>query len=83
MPLRHTHRPGDWLVNCMICGFTRYGSEIKQQWDGLKVCSKCFSERHPQDLVRGVKDDQTVPFANPPADPPHFLELNEVTRESL
>lgn len=65
------------MINCMICGFTIYGSECRQQWDGLRVCSKCFSPRHSQDFVRGVRDDQTVPFANPPG-PPHFLLPNEV-----
>jgi len=82
MPIRNTIRPGDFLANCMICGFTFYGSQLRQQWDGLRTCSKCFSPRHPQDYVRGVRDDQTVPFANPPGTP-HFLEPNEVTREDL
>jgi hypothetical protein len=77
MPMRNTIRPGDWLYNCQRCGFTIYGSEAKREWTGLNVCSKCFDPRHPQDLVRGVRDDMTVPFANPPG-PPHFLLPNEV-----
>lgn len=77
MPLRNGIRPGDYLYNCQICGFTYYASQIRQQWDGLRVCSKCFSPRHPQDYVRGVRDDMTVPFANPPGTP-HFLLPNEV-----
>ncbi|HTD72145.1 MAG TPA: hypothetical protein VK652_01355 [Steroidobacteraceae bacterium] len=82
MPLRHTTRPGDWLYNCQRCGWTIYGSEARQEWTGLRVCSKCFDPRHPQDFVRGVRDDQTVPFANPPG-PPHFLDTNEVQPEDL
>lgn len=83
MPLRNSFRSGDWLFCCLRCGFTKYASEIRQEWTGLRVCSTCWDPRHPQDLVRGKADDQTVPHANPPSDSPHFLTANEVTRDSL
>jgi hypothetical protein len=81
MPLRHHTRPGDWLYACQRCGRTRYASEIRKEWTGLRVCDGCWDPRHPQDFVRGVKDDIAPPFASPPAD--HFLEANEVTAEDL
>jgi hypothetical protein len=77
MPLRNGWREGDWLYNCQRCGFTIYGSEAKREWTGLNVCSKCWEPRHPQEFVRGVRDDMTVPFANPPGTP-YFLGTNEV-----
>ena len=83
MPIRNGYRSGDHLFVCMQCGFTKYASEIKRQWDGLRVCGRCFDPKHPQLSIRGKRDDQTVPFANPPADPPHFLEVNEVQPEDL
>jgi hypothetical protein len=83
MPIRNGWRPGDWLYQCQRCGFTHYASQIKLEWTGLRVCSTCWEPRHPQEFVRGVRDDMTVPFANPPADSPHFLETNEVTRDDL
>jgi hypothetical protein len=83
MPIRNGWRPGDWLYQCQRCGFTKYASQIKQGWTGLRVCSTCWEPRHPQEFVRGVRDDMAVPFANAPADSPTFLELNEVTRDDL
>lgn len=77
MPVRNAHRPGDWLYQCQRCGFTIYGSKARQEWTGLRVCSKCWEPRHPQDFVRGVHDDMTVPFANSPG-APYFLGANEV-----
>ena len=54
-----------------------YGSEVKTEWTGLRGHAHCIDPRHPQDYVRGVRDDQTVPFANPPGTP-YFLGVNEV-----
>lgn len=77
MPIRNGIRPGDWLYNCQRCGFTIYGSEVRREWTGLRVCSKCWDPRHPQDFLRGIRDDQAVPFANSPGEP-YFLGANEV-----
>lgn len=81
MPIRNRHKPGDWLYACQRCGFTKYASEIRKEWTGLRVCRTCWEPRHPQDFVRGVKDDIAPPFANRPSD--HFLEANEVTEDDL
>lgn len=65
---------GKWRVICDRCGFKRYSDQVQQTWDGYIVCSPstgktCFETRHPQDFVRSVKDDQSVPFTRPePAD---------------
>jgi hypothetical protein len=66
MPPRNTHRPGDWLYACQRCGFTKYASEVKLEWTGLRVCSDCWEPRHPQEFVRGRKDDIVPPYTNPP-----------------
>jgi len=59
----------DWRVICDVCGFEYWASEVRRQWDGLIVCREDFSERHPQELVRGKRDRQKVPFSRPePAD---------------
>lgn len=80
MPIRNGTRPGDWLYTCQRCGFTKYASQIRQEWTGLHVCETCWEPRHPQEFVRGVADDMTVPFANPPSDPV-FLDPNEVSHD--
>lgn len=81
MPIRHTHKPGDWLYACQRCGVVHYASEIQKEWTGLRVCRRCFEPRHPQDFVRGHKDDMAVPYANHPADV--FLLPNEVDHDNF
>lgn len=76
-------RPGDWLVVCARSGFTCYASEtVLEEKTGLRVKREFADKRNPQDFVRGVVDDQRVPFANPPGDPV-FLGTNEVTKDSF
>ena len=58
---------GEWLVVCDRCGWKRFASQVVETWDGLMVCSPkvkdgCFETRHPQDFIRIVKDDPSVPF---------------------
>ena len=74
--------PGDWYVWCDRTGMKVPASETVQQWDGQRVWNRVADERHPQDFVRGVREDNSVPFARPkPED--RFLDTNEVTAESL
>ena len=58
---------GEWLVACDRCGWKRYASQVVETWDGLIVCKPsikegCFETRHPQDFIKQVKDDPSVPF---------------------
>jgi len=46
---------------------------MRQEWNGLWVCAvsgtrDCWEERHPQDFVRGRKEDITVKDARPLVD---------------
>jgi hypothetical protein len=66
MPIRNTHRPGDWLYACQRCGLTKYASQVRLEWTGLRVCSDCWDPRHPQEFVRGRVDDIVPPYTNPP-----------------
>lgn len=50
---------------CMRCGFKFKFSELRRTWDNLWVCSKDWEPRQPQDFVRGVPDNQSVPAASP------------------
>lgn len=56
------HKNGEWLAICNVCGFQFHSSMLKKRWDGLMVCKDDWEERHPQDFVKGVKDDQSVPW---------------------
>lgn len=81
MTIRNSWKLGDWLYVCQRCGFTKYASEIRKEWTGLRVCNKCWEPRHPQEHVRGRHDDMTVPFANPRSD--NFIGPNDVTKDDL
>jgi hypothetical protein len=58
-------RLGDHLVMCDVSGWTCWASEVIERWDGAIVHKDFWEPRHPQDFVRGVKDDQSVSPVNP------------------
>lgn len=60
-----TYVPGDFWRICDRCGFKYRASQTTLTWDGLYVCNDDFETRHPQDFVRGRKDNQNVPGARP------------------
>lgn len=63
--MRNYYVKGDWNALCQRCGFKYKASALKEEWTGLRVCTHCWSPRHPQDFVRGREDDQSVPWASP------------------
>lgn len=58
---------GDWNVVCQLSGFKCKASETVLRWDGLRVLRRFSEERQPQDFVRGVKDNPSVPWTSPEA----------------
>ena len=74
--------PGDWHCVCDRTGFRVPASQTRREWNGLQVWEKVYETRQPQDYVRGVRDDQSVPFARPVSEP-SFLGTNEVQPEDL
>lgn len=58
---------GDWWVIDDVTGLKVRASDTAEQWDGQLVRKKYFEERHPQDFVRGIKDDMMAPFSRPRA----------------
>lgn len=59
------HIVGDWNAICDRCGFEFKASQLRKTWDGLYVCEEDWEQRHPQDFIRGVKEDQSVPWTRP------------------
>lgn len=59
---------GDYNAVCSMCGRKRKASTMVRNWQGLYRCPEHNEARHPQDFVRAVKDVQTVPWSQPPAD---------------
>lgn len=63
MSYRSSYTSGDWLAICDSCGKQFKASSLRKRWDGLMVCEGDWEERHPQDFVRGVPDNMSVPWA--------------------
>jgi hypothetical protein len=63
------YQAGKWKVNCDRCGFNFRNTDLRLEWTGLRVCTHCFEERHPQDMLRGVADRQAPPWARPEGPP--------------
>lgn len=81
----HEQRIGDHRVICDASGFLAWASDCVKTWDGryvLKRFAGSETQRHPQDLVRGVPDPQTVPWSRPEA-ADTFLSPGDVTQDDL
>lgn len=55
-------KKGDHNAICDRCGFKFKASQLRKTWDGFYVCQEDWEPRHPQDFLRGVKDDPSVPW---------------------
>jgi len=56
------YNEGSWNVICDECGFKFKSHELRKRWDGFMVDKACWEPRHPQDFVKGVVDEQSVPW---------------------
>ena len=59
------YRPGSFYRTDDRTGFPQRAERTKKEWTGLIVDENVWEPRHPQDLVKGVKDVQSVPDARP------------------
>lgn len=58
---------GDWNAICDVCGFKFKASDLKDRWDGLKVCEKDWEPRHILDFIKAPKGDKGLPWSRPEA----------------
>lgn len=54
---------GDYNAICWECGFKFKASKLKKHWKGYYTCKECWEPRQPQDFVRAVPDDMSVPWS--------------------
>lgn len=59
------YKPGSFYRICDRTGFATRSERTTQEWNGLMVWDRVFEARQPQDFVKGVQDNQTVPLARP------------------
>lgn len=57
--------PGSYYVTDDRTGFPRRAEETQKEWNNLRVGTDVWEARQPQDLVKGVRDQQSVPNARP------------------
>ena len=74
------YRSGTYNGICDRCGSKFKFSDLKLEWDGLYVCTAngCWEPRQPQDYVKGVRDDMSVPVSRPDQ-PPIYIQDVTVT----
>lgn len=58
-------KAGSWNVICDGCGFKFKSYQLKDRWDGLKTCRKCWESRHPIDFFKAPKESQKIPWTRP------------------
>lgn len=74
--MTNNYRPGDYHVICDVCRLKAYRSECKKTYDGkIAHIVRCWYAEHPQEKVKAIPDDQSVPEARPrPVD--QFITTN-------
>ena len=60
MPIRNTHRVGDWLMVDEESGHTVYRSQCRKIWDGTFRRTSQFESRQPQELVKARSDPKAL-----------------------
>ena len=65
MPKLGYYVRGEYNMACDQCGRGFKSSDLSKRWDGAWVDEACWEPRQPQDFVRGVKDDSSVPVGRP------------------
>lgn len=68
-------RVGDYNAICDVCGRKFKFSRLRQKWDNTWACEQDWEPRQPQDYLRGIPDNMSVPLSRP--DPP-ALFLDEL-----
>lgn len=65
MPADKYYVPGTFYRICDRTGFKVRSYNTRMQWNNIIVRKDVWEIRQPQDFVKGVVDDQSVPMARP------------------
>lgn len=57
---------GDWNATCYRCARKYKASEMMKLWEGFMVCPRCWEPRQPQDFLKPVPDNPSVPWSQGP-----------------
>jgi hypothetical protein len=56
---------GQWNFTCDLCGAKTKSSVAMKTWNNLYVCRHHKELRNPQDFIRGVKENMSLPWTRP------------------
>jgi hypothetical protein len=59
------YKPGSFYRICDRTGMAVRAERTRKEWNNLIVSDRVWEARQPQDFVKGVDDNQTVPNARP------------------
>ena len=59
------YRLGDHNALCDRCQKKFFASDLKKEWTGWYVCDSCYEPRHPQEFLKGHRDDPQVAWTRP------------------
>jgi len=73
---------GDWNAICDQCGFKFKASQLRKTGDKdkpLYVCRECWDPYHPQDDLKGVPDNPSVPWSRPDSEVSVVTKIDNAT----
>ena len=65
MPIRNTHKVGDWLIEDEESGHIVYRSQVRKIWNGTYRRAKSYETRQPQEFVRAKNDPKALSEVRP------------------
>lgn len=79
------YRPGEYLVNCEICGRNRYSSAMTRNRKNQMVCEDtCYEPRHPHDHVKVRPDVARPDNPRPDRNQSHvYAAIGSITADDL
>lgn len=72
MPKLGYYEMGTNNAVCDQCGRAFKSNQLKKRWDNAWTCTACWEPRHPQDFVKGIKDNQAPALDRPRAPMPQY-----------
>ena len=50
---------------CDRCQRKYKANQLRKEWTGWMVCDRCWEPRHPQEFLKGHRDDESVEWTRP------------------
>ena len=66
------------LARCDRCGFVEKYLDLKQEWNGLRVCHECFEPKHPQLDPQPHRTDPEALRDPRPTEPAPTIHLGKI-----